>query len=291
MIKRLLLCSLALLILSSCANKAAENNETEDLNSIKITPVEYATKTPNVVYAKEDSGDMHLSYRFKYEYDFPTEGPQALLDSVRHFFAVEVIKSISRNAQENVAPQVFALDTLFSDPQAYLNAIGKIEEETVKKKVFTGVEQSAWMKKTYEDSTLVTYVFQEYFFEGKGGSYNYIKGLTFLKDNGTPLDWNIFADRDLTQLLKPYLIKYFKEFYMTSFNEYDLYSSCYKDSVNRQRIASPKTMPYITDEGFNFTYKANEIVSELYGVPYFNIPVDSVKKYLTPEAQKFFQKN
>ena len=111
--------------------------------------------------------------------------------------------------------------------------------------------------------------------------FNY--GVTFSKEDGSQIGWDIFADTtQLAPIVKEYIGGYFDEIGVT-FEEY-LFEGVYDD------FPLPYTEPWLTAEGVKFIYGAYEIAPYAAGMPSGVVPYKMVDKYLSDKAKKLIQK-
>lgn len=150
----------------------------------------------------------------------------------------------------------------------------------------TPKEYEATAEKTYETEQFVTYNLSTYF--GIGGAHptSGEYGVTFRKNDGRRITWDIIRNDQLVafnDLLCEELEGYFNV----------------KSSAQLEKLLAtdrvfdlplPKTPPYFTEEGVVFVYQQYEIAAYACGMPGSTIPYDRIKPLLTEWAKKMLPK-
>ena len=110
-------------------------------------------------------------------------------------------------------------------------------------------------------------------------------GVTFDKEDGSRLGWELFADTtQLAPIVKQHIASYFDETDPESALEECLFDGVYDD------FPLPYSDPWLEADGVRFVYSAYEIAPFVAGMPECTIPYKKVEKYLSDKAKKLLQK-
>ena len=135
-----------------------------------------------------------------------------------------------------------------------------------------GIDYTISCKKVYESKDVVSYEINEYF-----GNYaimqskSTIKGATFFKYNGDQLNWAMFEDSNVKEVLKREVNSQYLKFPQEQYEEF-LNTSRYRE------FTLPSNPPYMVKNGLKFVYKIREM-SEKENGGQINcvVPVDNIK--------------
>ena len=205
--------------------------------------------------------------------DYPYDGEQALVDSVRWWLNSRLGNSF---------------DVDLSKPKEMLSYYAKSfddeitdEDRSFLREMEMKMELSCYCKIIMDTDSLLTYKVETYYYGGGVHGVSDIYGVTFRKRDGHQFGWD---------MLKPGLSLYkeIKQGLMTYFevdNDIDLFQSMLLDEdTSVDAIPYPTTEPWIERDGLHFTYSAYEVACYAAGLPSFVIPGERAKKYLKPEV-------
>jgi hypothetical protein len=118
--------------------------------------------------------------------------------------------------------------------------------------------------------------------------------MTFRKSDGrrfgTDMMCNLYSD-DIHAIIKKGLMEYFSEYSSESVNTDDELKEYILTDDNVDYLPLPRNTPYITEEGFVFTYQPYEISYYAAGMPTFTVPISKMKPLLTQTALKMLEED
>lgn len=226
--------------------------------------------------------------------DYPTAGPQQLVDSIRTYIADEV-KSFYMarlDGDGEAHPATYSGD--ISDGKAFVDFHAEhmlADLQDIYKSLVTDdpkqyeymTDQSA-ISRTSENDSIVTYEAHCYQFEGGAQGLYWLEGTTFRKSDGSRIviDLDPFAVDDMQPLLRAGLEQYLKDKGSTMTVDELVNGGTY---MSDGQVPLPSTNPYLTADGVKFVYGESEIGPDALGTPSFTIPLEKIKPYLSHEEQ------
>lgn len=248
-------------------NTTANDSDSLNLDSIALGDMEFRTEQK---YFTDTLTQNEVTASYTVTIDVPVSGNPQLVDSIKQWISSHLIhQDIEMTFDEEMLKQCASAyfqecdeDGLFEGFGAYFESSATVLADTL---------------------GFVTYEIEGYDYTGgaHGMPFNY--GVTFSKEDGSQIGWDIFADTtQLAPLVKEYIGSYFDEIGVT-FEEY-LFDGVYDD------FPLPYTEPWLTAEGVKFIYGAYEIAPYAAGMPSGVVPYKMVDKYLSDKAKKLIQK-
>ncbi|MDE7379142.1 MAG: DUF3298 and DUF4163 domain-containing protein [Paraprevotella sp.] len=208
-----------------------------------------------------------------YTVEYPTEGIQPLIDSIRVWINSQLggtytgnlsdAESIVNHYAQNICRQA---DEDFDGDEGDELGISYSDETHITRE--------------YETDNIVTFSLSNYIYTGGAHGQGVYVGNTFRKDNGASLTWNIFredATEELQQLIIGQLLQFFEVKTTEELNERLL-------DTDVENIPLPTTPPAFTEHGIQFTYQSYEIAPYSEGRPQGVIAYKDAMPYLTQEA-------
>lgn len=234
---------------------------------------------------------------------YPTQGPAALVDSLRRFVAQTLQDgAIFEPADEVAAGNPFVGNpALVNDAQALLDAAARRDYDRLKtdrEEMLDGFEDDAvaatWpayesmcdITLLHETATYVTLVVQRYEFLGGAHGSTYVSGTTFSKSDGRQLGWSMLKDTDspaFRQLMREGIRQYFQGATDDTVSDEQLGEWLMLPSGTEQ-IPLPAVEPYLTADGVAFVYQQYEIAPYAAGLPSFTVSYADIRPFLSPVA-------
>lgn len=208
-----------------------------------------------------------------YSIDYPTGGPQPLLDSVRTW--------ISRNCGDTYTGDLSDGEQVVNHyAQSICTMAGEDFAEDEGNEFEISYSDEAHITRGYETDKTVTFNFTNYVYTGGAhGNGAYVNN-TFRKDNGASLTWDIFRE-DTKAELQELLLSHLKDYFEVETD----------DELNEQLLDTdvadlplPYTQPAFTEKGIQFVYQSYEIAPYSAGKPEGVISYEEARPYLTKEA-------
>lgn len=280
---------LATAIAWGCKNKPSKavssvKTATEHL-SAAVTPTTVADTIATKHIHEVVSDSICLA---EIEVDYPTNGPQSVLDSIRISIAKELrhMRAVSDfdgnkdyptykgNMQDGTALAKFYTRSCY---EGLKNLVDSNRPEIQ-------LEQSLSIERRYESDKIVTLVISGYAYSGGAHGMGWRYGTMFDKANGKQISYPII-DSTKVQALQPQLEKGLKEYFK---NEISITNGNIKEmlQLDSDLIPLPASNPYFTESGVTFIYGQYEIGAYAIGMPTFTLPYKDIYPFLTPQAKK-----
>ena len=266
-------CILAAMFCVSCGlvPEGISENDSDSLalDSIALGDMEFRTEQRTFTDSLEQNG-VNASYTVTL--DVPVAGNPVLVDSIKQWLSYrlgntyEGEQTFDNEMLKHYATEYFQTcdeDGLFEGLGAYLEFSATLLTDT---------------------AGFITYEVEGYDYTGgaHGMPFNY--GVTFSKEDGSQIGWDIFADTtSLTPLFKAGVADYFEEVDISDLSDF-LFDGVEED------FPLPGTSPRMTSEGVGFIYGAYEIAPFAAGMPSGVIPYKKVEKKLSDKAKKLLKK-
>ena len=287
--KRILILAIAALIMAACGNKTEKGGDNDSTATAETAGAEMSDsvrmsslKTDSLSYEKVED-----IYKLSYFVDYPVEGSDSLVKSVRAFIndylggAYEGPLDNGRDMQKRNGEIEFG---------NFLETCGEKDDEDV---------NEMFMKKMvnmrYETNTFVTFrAFTSQYFGGLHG-IAFESGHTFSKINGKMFGYDMMKSLDspaFKRLIKEGLRKFFsQEGDEKGMSDEDLKNELIAFNGSIDELPLPDTEPYMTEQGVTFIYQPYEISYYAAGRPEFTIPFNDARPYLKPQAIELFLSN
>ncbi len=251
-----------------------QDNPSDSLALDSIALGDFEFKTSRVAF-KDSLEQNGVTVFYDVDLEVPVSGSASLVSAVRKWI-------------DNMLGGSYGGELKFDDAMLlyYANAYFQDCEDN---ELFVGTGASTNLKVSVVANTdsFVSYVADGYVYTGGAHGLPFINGVTFLKDGGNTLGWDLFADTTkIAPLFKEGVNAYFSSVYENdSTKKYvDLDELLFDDA--RKSFPLPTTEPWLVDSGVSFVYGAYEIAPYAAGMPQATIPAKSVEKYLSDKAKK-----
>lgn len=210
------------------------------------------------------------------EVDFPTSGPDILIQNVSKWIAGNINSDMNANNEELANMSDITGTALLKENCDSFFMMAKTGLSEIDKKDYP--EQYTYkteIKKVFQDEAVVTFISTPYIYLGGAHGSSSLIGQTFTMA-GKELGWNIFKpgyEKNLLQLIEKNLMKqYFK---VETFKEL---SSLLLTEISEFPL--PSSNPFIVDGGIQFVYQQYEIAPYSEGMPTCIIPFDELSELL-----------
>ncbi len=238
--------------------------------------VEFATDSITVEKSIEfvNSAQETTTATFSATVDYPRECNaktyKALNDKVREFISKELLEGESRRITNK--------DVVYEAAKLYMDYYRKTKESGENDFQF-GAEKIINISKIFEDKDYLTYQIYNYGFEGGAhGSYE-TTGVTFAKEDGSVVGWkNIKKTDELQKQITAGVASNYDMSMEEFMNESGLVQEePTKLSDGTLVLPWPTTEPYLTKDGWTFSYQIYEIMSYADGAPSGVVARDKVE--------------
>lgn len=253
--------------------KKTQDNTSDSLALDSIALGNFEFKTSRVAF-KDSLEQNGVTVFYDVDIEVPVSGPAPLVSAVR--------KWIDGMMGGSYKGELKFDDVMF---RYYANAYFQDCEDN---DLFVGVGASTSMKVSVVANTdkFVSYVADGYVYTGGAHGLPFIKGVTFVKDGGKMLGWNLFADTtDIAPLFKDGVATYFSNVYENDSTKKHVDVSEFLFDNAKKSFPLPATEPWLVDSGVSFVYGAYEIAPYAAGMPQATIPTKTAEKYLSDIAK------
>lgn len=249
-------------------NTTANDSDSLNLDSIALGNMEFRTEQK---YFTDTLTQNEVTASYTVMIDVPVSGNPQLVDSIKQWLAARLGN-----------PEC----ELTFDDEMLKECATSYFQECDEDGLFEGLGAYFETSVTVLADTLgfVTYEVDGYDYTGgaHGMPFNY--GVTFSKEDGSQMGWDIFADTTrLVPFVKEVVEHYFDEV-ADGFTTDCLFDGVYED------FPLPYCEPWLTAEGVQFVYSAYEIAPYVAGMPSGVVPYKKIDKYLSDKAKKLLQK-
>lgn len=236
--------------------------------------------------------DEHCSVELSV--DFPTAGPQQLVDSVRTYIADEMKSFYAARLDGDGEPRPATYTGDINDGKALVDfhsehilsdlqdAYSTFTAQGGAKDVYMTVQSS--IRKSSENDSIVTYESGCYQFEGGAHGLYWLEGTTFRKSDGSRIviDLDPFQVDDMQPLLREGLKQYLSDNGSSMTVDELVNGGTY---MSDGQIPLPSSNPYLTANGVKFVYQEYEIGPYALGTPTFTIPLEKIKPFISHDEQ------
>ena len=225
-------------------------------------------------------------------YDFPTSGPQALVDSVRAYFQASYGETYTGDPTDGQAMADFYVSSVKQEMQRTweeMRAEYADDDDPESWDMFTiPSEQTDVFELSWQDDSFVTYD-NTYYYYGSGAAHGIGAevGTTFFREDGSTVKWSDLKDTDteaFQELLRKGLCSYFE----TDSDEELEGWLLLDDGYSLYNLPLPAVKPCIREGGVEFLYTNYEIAPYAAGTPTFIVPIASMRPFLGERLQKAF---
>ena len=221
--------------------------------------------------------------------DYPTAGPEALVDSVRAYIATEVKSFYMARLDGDGSPRPAEYSGDLKDGKALVDFHSEhilADMQDIYRsltKDYGGTEMymtdQGHIRRTSENDSIVSYEAGCYQYEGGAHGLYWIEGTTFRKSDGKRIVINLDLSKvDAMQpLLREGLARYLRDNGAETTIDDLLKSDTF---ISDGQIPLPSTNPYLTADGVKFVYQEYEIGPYAIGTPTFTIPLKDIQPFI-----------
>lgn len=221
--------------------------------------------------------------------DYPTAGPEALVDSVRAYIATEVKSFYMARLDGDGSPRPAEYSGDLKDGKALVDFHSEhilADMQDIYRsltKDYGGTEMymtdQGHIRRTSENDSIVSYEAGCYQYEGGAHGLYWVEGTTFRKSDGKRIVINLDLSKvDAMQpLLREGLAKYLRDNGAETTIDDLLKSDTF---ISDGQIPLPSTNPYLTADGVKFVYQEYEIGPYAIGTPTFTIPLKDIQPFI-----------
>lgn len=221
--------------------------------------------------------------------DYPTAGPEALVDSVRAYIATEVKSFYMARLDGDGSPRPADYSGDLKDGKALVDFHSEhilADMQDIYRsltKDYGGTEMymtdQGHIRRTSENDSIVSYEAGCYQYEGGAHGLYWIEGTTFRKSDGK----RIVIDLDLSKVdaMQPLLREGLATYLRDNGAETTIDDLLKSDTfISDGQIPLPSTNPYLTADGVKFVYQEYEIGPYAIGTPTFTIPLKDIQPFI-----------
>lgn len=221
--------------------------------------------------------------------DYPTAGPEALVDSVRAYIATEVKSFYMARLDGDGSPRPAEYSGDLKDGKALVDFHSEhilADMQDIYRsltKDYGGTEMymtdQGHIRRTSENDSIVSYEAGCYQYEGGAHGLYWVEGTTFRKSDGK----RIVIDLDLSKVdaMQPLLREGLATYLRDNGAETTIDDLLKSDTfISDGQIPLPSTNPYLTADGVKFVYQEYEIGPYAIGTPTFTIPLKDIQPFI-----------
>lgn len=221
--------------------------------------------------------------------DYPTAGPEALVDSVRAYIATEVKSFYMARLDGDGSPRPAEYSGDLKDGKALVDFHSEhiladmqdIYRSLTKDYGGTGMYMTdqGHIRRTSENDSIVSYEAGCYQYEGGAHGLYWIEGTTFRKSDGKRIVINL--DLSKVDAMQPLLREGLATYLRDNGAETTIDDLLKSDTfISDGQIPLPSTNPYLTADGVKFVYQEYEIGPYAIGTPTFTIPLKDIQPFI-----------
>ncbi|GJG37038.1 RsiV family protein [Prevotella lacticifex] len=221
--------------------------------------------------------------------DYPTAGPEALVDSVRAYIATEVKSFYMARLDGDGSPRPAEYSGDLKDGKALVDFHSEhilADMQDIYRsltKDYGGTEMymtdQGHIRRTSENDSIVSYEAGCYQYEGGAHGLYWIEGTTFRKSDGKRIVINL--DLSKVDAMQPLLREGLATYLRDNGAETTIDDLLKSDTfISDGQIPLPSTNPYLTADGVKFVYQEYEIGPYAIGTPTFTIPLKDIQPFI-----------
>lgn len=221
--------------------------------------------------------------------DYPTAGPEALVDSVRAYIATEVKSFYMARLDGDGSPRPVEYSGDLKDGKALVDFHSEhilADMQDIYRsltKDYGGTEMymtdQGHIRRTSENDSIVSYEAGCYQYEGGAHGLYWIEGTTFRKSDGKRIVINL--DLSKVDAMQPLLREGLATYLRDNGAETTIDDLLKSDTfISDGQIPLPSTNPYLTADGVKFVYQEYEIGPYAIGTPTFTIPLKDIQPFI-----------
>lgn len=217
--------------------------------------------------------------------DYPTAGPEALVDSVRAYIATEVKSFYMARLDGDGSPRPAEYSGDLKDGKALVDFHSEhilADMQDIYRSLTKDVGTEMYMtdqghiRRTSENDSIVSYEAGCYQYEGGAHGLYWIEGTTFRKSDGKRIVINL--DLSKVDAMQPLLREGLATYLRDNGAETTIDDLLKSDTfISDGQIPLPSTNPYLTADGVKFVYQEYEIGPYAIGTPTFTIPLKDIQ--------------
>ncbi len=253
--------------------KTGENKpDSLDLDSIALGDFDFRTSRVAFKDSLEQNG---VTVYYDVDLEVPVSGPGPLVSAVRKWIDGRLGGSYGGKLTFDHAMILHYANAYFQDCEDNGLFVGPGASTNVKVTVVANTDR------------FVSYVAEGYVYTGGAHGMPFMGGVTFVKDGGQTLGWDLFADTTgITPLFREGVETYFASVYGNdSTGKHTEVDGLLFDDA-RKSLPLPAAQPWLVDSGVAFVYGAYEIAPYAAGMPQATIPTKTAEKYLSDKARE-----
>lgn len=227
--------------------------------------------------------------------DYPTAGPEALVDSVRAYIATEVKSFYMARLDGDGSPRPAEYSGDLKDGKALVDFHSEhilADMQDIYRsltKDYGGTEMymtdQGHIRRTSENDSIVSYEAGCYQYEGGAHGLYWIEGTTFRKSDGKRIVINL--DLSKVDAMQPLLREGLATYLRDNGAETTIDDLLKSDTfISDGQIPLPSTNPYLTADGVKFVYQEYEIGPYAIGTPTFTIPLKDIQPFIDNSEEK-----
>lgn len=268
----------------SSDNVVATDSVSGDSVADEAVVAEDTVKTENISVKKKLG-----CWKYESQVAYPVEGSEALLASIRKWISESL--RVSEDPERKTVAYSGSMDQGKSMLEFYAKEfIGSINyDDYVELPEEMECEMDFTITKEFENSDVVSFNLQTYWFGGGAHGGTTIQGATFRKSDGKQLGWDMLASK---KAMKGEIVAGLKKFLEVKTDKELMESLLLPvetdvDQLSTKDIPYPQTAPWISGEGLVLMYQQYEICSYAQGMPVIVIPWNKLGKYLSNDCKSF----
>lgn len=265
-------CSSCLLLTASCSGSKSKG--VGEVHATGVFTTDSVGYTDSVVVGKA-SGICSVSVMY------PDGKESVLVDSVRGWIGAQLnVRDKKFNTGEDLVR--FAVKQQLDSTKAELDAIMKDFPD------YESQYDNRWnIGPMYESEKVLTYYSNSYCYMGGAHGGTLFKAVTFKKDNGESIGWNMFKPSDMDAVKALVKTAVGKDYFKAENDS--LLEECLLVKLND--FPFPAMPPVMVKEGVLFSYQQYEIAPYAAGMPHCVIPYPVLAPYFSGVAADIMPKS
>lgn len=281
-----LVVAFAAVAMASCGLKT-QPSEASDSDTVCAPLEEPVAESVELKTEKISVTQKKGCWTYKSEAEYPADGPEALVASVRNWISEKL------RASENPDETVKAYSGSMDDGKSMLDYYAKKFIASINFDDYAELPEDMECEMDYtfviehETPEFVSFGVQTYWFGGGAHGGTTVACTTFLKSDGRQFGWDMIASK---KALRPMIIDGLKKYFEVK-TDAELMDNLLlaEESVAGKPMTNiipyPATTPWLSAEGLVLIYQQYEICSYAAGMPIVVIPWNKLKPLLKPEYQ------
>lgn len=269
-----------MLVVASCGHMPKSSSDKEETSIDDLEEMDFETEQLSYSY-ETDKVEVGINA------DYPTDGNPILVNAIREYIS-ETLGGTYHNDLEEGQQLVDYYGECYKN-ELNNEKLDQIDANDGSDEYINGFYRHYDIKLEYEAEHFITYVVNSDIFMNGAHGVEASYGMTFRKSDGRRLGIdmmrNLYTD-DFYAIIKKGLMEYFSETGGETVSTDEELKEYILTDDNVNYLPMPRNTPYITKEGFVFTYQPYEISFYAAGMPTFTVPVGKMRPFLTQTALK-----